>query len=83
MVWNFLFAHVLPRAAMDSPGGGIGRRAGLKILYTAMYVRVQVPPGARMGVMPENPEGCSISSNLFSLRINALCWKIGSMQGVL
>lgn len=28
------------------PGGGIGRRAGLKILYAAMRVRVQVPPGA-------------------------------------
>ncbi len=30
------------------PGGGIGRRAGLKILYAAMRVRVQVPPGARV-----------------------------------
>ena len=29
-----------------SPGGGIGRHAGLKILWAAMSVRVQVPPGA-------------------------------------
>ena len=29
------------------PGGEIGRHAGLKILFPAMGVRVQVPPGAR------------------------------------
>ena len=29
-----------------SPGGGIGRRAGLKILYAVMRVRVQFPSGA-------------------------------------
>ena len=28
------------------PGGGIGRRAGLKILYAVMRVRVQFPSGA-------------------------------------
>ena len=27
------------------PGGGIGRHAGLKILWPVMAVRVQVPPG--------------------------------------
>ena len=30
----------------DCPGGGIGRHAGLKILFAATRVRVQVPPGA-------------------------------------
>ncbi len=29
-----------------SPGGGIGRHAGLKILFAATRVRVQFPPGA-------------------------------------
>jgi hypothetical protein len=29
------------------PGGGIGRHAGLKILFAATRVRVQFPPGAR------------------------------------
>jgi hypothetical protein len=28
------------------PGGGIGRHAGLKILFAATRVRVQFPPGA-------------------------------------
>ncbi|MEY2639506.1 MAG: hypothetical protein RIR90_988 [Bacteroidota bacterium] len=28
------------------PGGGIGRHAGLKILFAEKRVRVQVPPGA-------------------------------------
>ena len=28
------------------PGGGTGRHAGLKILWSATAVRVQVPPGA-------------------------------------
>jgi hypothetical protein len=32
----------------DCPGGEIGRHAGLKILFAAMQVRVQVPPGARV-----------------------------------
>ena len=30
------------------PGGGIGRHAGLKILFAATRVRVQVPPGAHV-----------------------------------
>ena len=38
-VWNFSFKV--------SPGGGTGRRAGLKILFAAMRVRVQFPSGAR------------------------------------
>ena len=29
------------------PGGGIGRHAGLKILWPVMAVRVQVPPGVQ------------------------------------
>ena len=29
------------------PGGGTGRHAGLKILWAAMLVRVQLPPGVR------------------------------------
>jgi hypothetical protein len=29
------------------PGGEIGRHAGLKILWAAMSVRVQVPPGVQ------------------------------------
>ena len=29
------------------PGGGIGRHAGLKILWSVMAVRVQVPPGVQ------------------------------------
>ena len=45
-VWNFLFEHVF-KLAQRSPGGEIGRRAGLKILFAAMQVRVQVPPGAQ------------------------------------
>ena len=31
---------------MDCPGGGIGRRAGLKILFAVRRVRVQFPSGA-------------------------------------
>jgi hypothetical protein len=31
-----------------SPGGEIGRHAGLKILSPATAVRVQVPPGAQL-----------------------------------
>gem|GEM_PF-654395 len=34
------------RVCKGCPGGGIGRRAGLKILYAAMRVRVQFPSGA-------------------------------------
>ena len=34
------------RGFLLGPGGGIGRRAGLKILWPALAVRVQVPPGA-------------------------------------
>jgi hypothetical protein len=29
------------------PGGGTGRHAGLKILWAAMLVRVQLPPGVQ------------------------------------
>ncbi len=36
----------LPEVAR-SPGGGIGRRAGLKILFAVMRVRVQFPSGAQ------------------------------------
>ena len=32
--------------AKKCPGGGIGRRAGLKILFAARRVRVQFPSGA-------------------------------------
>ena len=32
--------------SQGSPGGGIGRHAGLKILFAATRVRVQFPPGA-------------------------------------
>ena len=42
----FVCAHATKCATKECPGGGIGRRAGLKILYAAMHVRVQVPPGA-------------------------------------
>ena len=38
--WNFLFRE-------KSPGGGIGRHAGLKILWPAMAVTVQVRSGAQ------------------------------------
>lgn len=37
------FSYPLTRV---SPGGGIGRRTGLKILYRVGGVRVQVPPRA-------------------------------------
>ncbi len=36
------------RTMRGRPGGGIGRHAGLKILFAAMRVRVQVPPGAQI-----------------------------------
>src|SRR5690606_29004911 len=32
------------RSSATCPGGGIGRHAGLKILWPVMVVRVQVPP---------------------------------------
>ncbi len=48
MVWNFLFASIPTDVCIGSPGGGIGRRAGLKILYAAMRVRVQFPSGAQV-----------------------------------
>jgi hypothetical protein len=32
---------------MTGPGGGIGRHAGLKILWLVIAVRVQVPPGVQ------------------------------------
>ena len=32
------------RSKYRCPGGGIGRHAGLKILWAVMSVRVQVPP---------------------------------------
>ena len=35
------------------PGGGIGRHAGLKILFAATRVRVQFPPGALGFQSPE------------------------------
>ena len=46
----------------DCPGGEIGRHAGLKILFAAMQVRVQVPPGAPTGVYlsTQNKIGFSI-----------------------
>ena len=37
------------------PGGGIGRHAGLKIQWTAMSVRVQVPPRVQQGVISITP----------------------------
>ena len=36
----------LRRLVSSRPGGGTGRHAGLKILFAAMRVRVQLPPGA-------------------------------------
>jgi hypothetical protein len=36
----------LAKMANTSPGGGIGRHAGLKILWTAMSVTVQLRSGA-------------------------------------
>ena len=36
-----------------SPGGGIGRHAGLKILWTAMSVPVRSRPGAPEARLPE------------------------------
>ena len=35
---------------LGSPGGGIGRHAGLKILFAATRVRVQFPPGAHINI---------------------------------
>ena len=42
----FFAAHFLLPEVFRSPGGGIGRRAGLKILFAVMRVRVQFPSGA-------------------------------------
>ena len=39
---GFFFEH---SKRSPCPGGGIGRHAGLKILWPVMAVRVQVPPG--------------------------------------
>ena len=41
------------------PGGGTGRHAGLKILWAAMFVRVQVPPRV---------QGSEVSEPFFILR---------------
>ena len=38
---GFVFKRIIIRS-----GGGTGRHAGLKILFAATRVRVQVPPGA-------------------------------------
>jgi hypothetical protein len=37
------------------PGGGIGRHAGLKILWSVMAVRVQVPPRVQEAVSKGRP----------------------------
>src|SRR5436190_9220579 len=36
---------------LSRPGGETGRHAGLKILWAARPVRVQLPPGARSDLM--------------------------------
>src|SRR6476660_4014781 len=36
---------------LSCPGGETGRHAGLKILWAARPVRVQLPPGARSDLM--------------------------------
>ena len=41
--WNFLFVRFSILLLHVHPGGGIGRRAGLKILFPATEVRVQFP----------------------------------------
>ena len=38
---------------LGCPGGGTGRRAGLKIQWTVMFVRVQVPPRVQKRVRVE------------------------------
>ena len=43
----YLFRN-LPPEKRECPGGGIGRRAGLKILFAVRRVRVQFPSGAQV-----------------------------------
>ena len=44
--FGIFYLHTSLKSVLECPGGGTGRRAGLKILFAAMQVRVQVPPGA-------------------------------------
>jgi hypothetical protein len=41
----FLAGLFMQPESITCPGGGIGRHAGLKILWLVIVVRVQVPPG--------------------------------------
>ena len=51
LVSRSVFRHGLPPCLCfpTRPGGGIGRHAGLKILWAAMLVRVQFPPRVLKG----------------------------------
>ena len=44
LVSRSIFEKIRWQADFFCPGGGIGRHAGLKILFAVMQVRVQVPP---------------------------------------
>jgi hypothetical protein len=65
-----LFRNVYQRKSDECPGGGIGRRAGLKILFAARRVRVQFPSGAQMRAEKQSEERFLRSYFLFFITLH-------------